>query len=159
MAGIEAYNLWDTFGKSAPVLMDTATRELTAGLCASPVAYGLPKENSLGTFAFLSSTGDPSVAGGSFQINVSGGRPNTFAQFFWGPGARNFSLFGGSLYVRNPIQRGTVFSLNSQGEGSVNVPIPAGLAGTKRFYQVWYRDNQDPFGIGLSNALAVDFCD
>jgi len=158
-AGIDAYNLWTAFGKSAPVLMASDNRLLAPGLCATPVTYGLPKENSLGTFGEISSVGLPSAAIGSFDVTLSNARPNTFAQIFWGPGARNLPFMGGSLLVRIPIQRGQVFGLDAQGDGSVTIPVTGALIGTKRFYQIWYRDNADPFGLGLSNALAVDFCD
>ena len=40
---------------------------------------------------------------------------------------------------------------------SVRGAVPA--PGETRYYQVWYRDVQDPFFVGLSNGLAVDFCD
>ncbi|MFT5049697.1 MAG: hypothetical protein ACI8QZ_001090 [Chlamydiales bacterium] len=157
--GLEAYNLWTAFGKSAPVLMASLDRQLASGLCATPVTYGLPKQNSTGTFGHISSVGLPSAAAGTFDITLTGARPNTFAQIISGPGSRNLPFAGGSLLIRVPIQRGQVFALDGQGDGSVTVPVDPMLIGTKRFYQIWYRDNPDPFGIGLSNALAVDICD
>ena len=165
--GQDVYNLWDayhdgvpgTIASSAPTLMATVDHDLTTPACATPVPYGLAKLNSVGTRGQIGSSGAPSAAAGSFQVTVTGARPNTFAQVFWGSAARNFSFVGGSLLVKNPIQRGAIFALDGQGDGSVSIAVTAQMVGLKRYYQVWYRDAQDPFGISLTNALAVDFCD
>ena len=30
--------------------------------------------------------------------------------------------------------------------------------GTTRYYQLWFLDSGDPFGVGVSNAVSVTFC-
>ena len=51
-------------------------------------------------------------------------------------------------------------SLDANGEGILVLPDQGdAVSGDKRVFQLFYRDNGDPFGIGMSNGLRVEYCD
>jgi len=62
---------------------------------------------------------------------------------------------GGELLMRAPFHRLPLEQLDWLGSAHVDVPIDASMVGTTRYYQVWYLDPGDPWGIGLSEGLEV----
>ena len=66
---------------------------------------------------------------------------------------------GGWLLVGGPLVRSAVFTLDPQGGVTVPVAVTPAMVGTRRYYQVMFRDPGDPTGLGLTNGLHVDFCD
>ena len=122
-----------------------------------PFLYGTPKVNSNGGWAFVSYSGFPSAANGSFTLYGDGATANSFALFFWSstPGQQPFA--GGQLYLAPPFHRTPAQSIGWLGSVVLEVPIDASMVGTRRYYQLWYADPNDPFGVGLSQGLEVLF--
>ncbi len=53
----------------------------------------------------------------------------------------------------------TVSVTNSNGDAATPVPLTSSAIGQERYYQVWFRDPQEPaYGVGLTNGLHVDIC-
>lgn len=156
--GQVAYNQWLATGKSRPLLMRAGSIDLGAPSCNAPVLYGLAKRLSNGRTPALSSSGSPSVSGPGLQLHVVSGMPNQLALALWSPVSASLPFNGGTLYLGNPTQRLPAITLGATGTGTIPVPLAPGMAGSARNYQVVMRDPGDAFGIGLTNAVHVDFC-
>ncbi|MFT7670744.1 MAG: hypothetical protein ACI8X5_003455 [Planctomycetota bacterium] len=122
-----------------------------------PFNYGEPKINSIGSWAQLSSSGFPSLAENNFTIWGDGAMSNTQGLIFYSSGSAAAPFLGGELLLSPPLQRTPVQSIGWLGGASLAVDIDASMVGTKRFYQFWYLDPNDAFGVGLSDALEVFF--
>jgi hypothetical protein len=122
-----------------------------------PFSYGTPKINSLGGWASLVSSHFPSLAENNFQIWVGGAISYSYGVFFWSSQPGTLPLAGGELLMLPPWQRGPLVTFDIFGSSELQVPIQAAMVGTTRYYQVWYYDANDPFGIGLSGGLEVLF--
>ncbi|MFT4537948.1 MAG: hypothetical protein ACI841_003301 [Planctomycetota bacterium] len=156
-AGQLAWDMWDLFGKSAPVEMALIQTGLSALDCPETIPYGLGKINSFGERAFISSTGTPSVSANNFVVSLNNGRPGNFGALFWGDAARDLPFFGASLLVTNPV-RGPVFSVDPSGGMDIPIAVTAPMVGVKRYYQFLFRDPGSSFAIGLTDGLYVEFC-
>ena len=155
-AGQDAWNLWDQFGRSAPVEMALLQVDLAASECPEPIEVGLGKQTSAGGFASISHTGTP-TPGGNFTVEVQGGTPGQLMVLFGGPITLSQDHFGGRLLVL-PTQRVATLMLDASGNASIPIPVTTSMAGETRAYQAIFRDNGASFGIGMSSALWVEFC-
>jgi hypothetical protein len=128
--------------------------------CAQPIVYGVPKTTSLGTQPQLRSTGVAALFVDDFELSLSGGVPNKVGLVLFGSARGNMPFGGGTLLVAPPIQRLPPVQLDAAGAMSVQVFITPAMVGTIRDYQFWFRDAQHPdgTGVGLSDALEVQFC-
>ena len=157
-AGQDAYNLWEQFGKSAPVEMGNTLVQIAADPCPVPVEYGLGKLNSLGDYPTLTTTGSASMAAGNLTLEVSGGIPGQLMVAFRGPSTVSLDHFGGRLLVFSQFRDATLL-LDSNGEASIPIPITPDMVGTSRAYQVLFRDNSSASGIGMTSAQWITFCE
>jgi hypothetical protein len=121
--------------------------------------YGMGKLNSLGHVAQMGWSGSSSASSASFAVQAIFAVPGNLGLVFYGPAFAQTPFMGGELLVS-----GTLVRLPAQvidPNGGVNYPfaIPAGLVGTARYFQFWYRDPLDPAGyaVGLSNGLRACF--
>jgi photosystem II stability/assembly factor-like uncharacterized protein len=133
-----------------------------AGAPCESTAYCTGKVNSVGLSAALGSTGVPSASAGGFSIQVAGGVPGKPGVLFYGVnGANNVPFMGGVLCAQPPHVRLGVQVLDGNGATSYGIGVTAGMVGTSRWYQFWYRDPQHPDGTGvaLSDGRLVRFCD
>jgi hypothetical protein len=131
------------------------------GGCASPSPYCVAKPNSSGGLASLAWSGTPSVSSGPFAVRVSGALPNRLGLFFTSAtGSASTPFANGTLCVRPPLTRVPALHLDASGAASQPVIVTPGMVGATRWYQFMYRDaqNLDGTGLGLSNGLAVTFC-
>ena len=156
-AGTTAYNQWLATGKSAPVQMQLATLDFSAGAVFQPVVYGLAKRLSNGRIPTLSANGSPSLSGGNFSLVIQRGTPNQLALGLWSPNMASVPFAGGTRYVGSPSFRTSSTVLNASGNGAIAIPLAGNMIGTTRNYQVVMRDPADPSGIGLTNGLHVEF--
>jgi len=122
-----------------------------------PFQYGEPKINSLGGWANLSTTGFPSLTEGGFTIWVDGAYYNTTGLFFWSEAPGELPLAGGLLHMRGPFHRTPVVQVGIFGSASLEVEVDPAMVGRTRYYQFWYEDGGDPWGVGLSAGLEVVF--
>ena len=120
-----------------------------------PFPYGTPRINSQNSWAVITNEGIPSHSEGSFRLWVDGGILQSVAHFFWSNQAGSMPFAGGELLMRAPFHRLPLEQLDWLGSAHVDVPIDASMVGTTRYYQVWYLDPGDPWGIGLSEGLEV----
>ena len=158
-AGQIAYDQWVLHGKSEPVLMDQTTLYFSTSSCTDPLPYGIGKTTSEGLEPRLSYNGQPSVAAGNLMLSVSNLPPNKPTLGFWSYTSNDFPLFGGTLFLKQPFYRMTVSVTDSAGSATTPVPLNGSAIGEERYYQVWFRDPQEPLhGVGLTNGLHVDIC-
>ncbi|MDP6954991.1 MAG: matrixin family metalloprotease, partial [Planctomycetota bacterium] len=126
--------------------------------CASPSAYGAAKTTSFGSTPILSARGYGSAVTDDLVLDVYNGTMNGWGVLFSGPAPMSLPLFGGTVHVAPPFVRETLFQFNFVGIAELPVPVDAALLGTTRYYQVWFEDPGDTFGVGLTNGLEVQFC-
>jgi hypothetical protein len=126
--------------------------------CPLPILYGTPKTTSIGTAPWLYVAGRPNVSTNDFQIGTDGGIAGMTGILFSGGAQGASAFFGGTLYVTRPSTRHSSFVFDFLGGAAVPVPVTPAMIGTTRYFQVWFKDMGDPFGVGLSNGVQVTFC-
>ncbi len=128
--------------------------------CPVPIAYGVPKTNSIGLQPRLRSTGVPSLFGADFELTVSSGVPNKLGMALSSSARANIPFGGGTLHLMPPIQRLPPVQLDANGAATIPIAITPAMVGTTLDYQFWFRDplHADGTGTGLSDALEVQFC-
>jgi hypothetical protein len=100
----------------------------------------------------------PSAALNDFKLGTYGGMPNAFGIMFSGPTAQNRPFQGGTVLVGAPIRREQLFQFDFTGWVELSIPIDSSMIGSTRHYQLWFQDQGDAFGTGLSDAVQVGFC-
>jgi len=155
--GTIAYNQWVAQGKSAPVQMQLATITFATGGYFQPVPYGLGKKLSNGRIPQLASSGTPQLSGGYFALDIQHGMPNQIALALWSPNMASVPYANWTRYTGSPSFRTTSTTLSATGAGTIVIPGAGIQPGEVRNYQVLMRDPGDPTGVGLTNALHVEF--
>jgi hypothetical protein len=128
-------------------------------VCTPPDNYCTSKMTSGLTIPVMGHSGSPSLAAGNFSVSVSGALGNVNSVVFFGPNQAATPFNGGTLCLGPPLTRGPLTKTSPSGAASFAVLITPAMVGTTLNYQWWFRDPPDPFGIGLSDGLAVTFCD
>ena len=126
--------------------------------CADVETYGVAKTTSQMSLPSLYAASWPSATLNDFRIGTYGGTPNSLGILFSGPAAQDRPLMGGSLLVAPPIQREQIFHFGIFGWTERPIQVDPQMAGTTRHYQIWFLDSGDPWGVGLSDGMKVDFC-
>ena len=121
--------------------------------------YCAAKTNSQGIVPAIGSTGTPTWLEGDFEVTLTGGIPGQAALYLWGSGPHDHPFQGGTLCVKPPQTRSTVQMIDGTTSASWPIQVTPPMAGTTRYYQVWFRDPGDPTTGGLSDGLEVRFCD
>ena len=124
-----------------------------------PVEYGQGKTTSVGGQVFVFFDGFPSISGnhGGLVLLVDNAIANSSGWLFHGPTAAQTPFMGGTLLVGPPFVRTAQFPLDWFGATSVPITIPPALVGQTRYFQFWFIDPGDAFGIGLSPGYEVTF--
>lgn len=169
----------DRFHLAQPGHPDAKNKFASVSACASgggggggAGTYCKAKVNSLGCKPALSVPGgQPSASAGSgwqvsarFLLNAQPG------VFIFGDVEAGLPFQGGALCVRPPFDRTAVKSTGGSGApassctGLLTLDVNALIAGSQDpnlapgnplYLQAWYRDPNDPYGSGLSNAAAM----
>ena len=84
--------------------------------------------------------------------------PGALAMVLHSPSSATIPFAGGALYLGGSTARLGVTNLDATGSASFPVPLLPGMANTSRNYQAILRDSTGSYGLGLSNALHVEFC-
>jgi len=126
--------------------------------CPDVVSYGDAKLTSQFASPDLYSHSWPSATLNDFRIGTYGGIPNSFGILFSGPGSQSRPFQGGTLLVAPPIRRDQLFQFDGFGWAELPIPVDPSMAGTTRYYQIWFQDSGDPWGSGITDALQVGFC-
>ncbi|MCK6448487.1 MAG: hypothetical protein L6Q99_19015 [Planctomycetes bacterium] len=166
----------DSGDPSSPLDPDATRADMGAypfDHCA-PVVYCTAKVNSLGCTPFVETVGHASASSASsFDLFARNVINNKNGLFFYGTnGPLGAPFQGGTLCVKGPQKRLDV--QNSGGNpppndcsGSLHVDFnaviqsgvdPALVVGAIACAQAWYRDPQDPFTTGLSDAVRFRVC-
>jgi len=124
-------------------------------LLKHPIEFGLGKLTSSGASPLMRSQGFPSVADNNFRLVVDSAMPNQTAVVFVGGASWNQPFLGGTLYVRPPVKRVGVLSLDFVGYAELPYTLTAPKIGTTFFAQAWFQDPGDSLGCGISSALEV----
>jgi hypothetical protein len=129
--------------------------------CPNPTGYGQGKLNSQFESPEITFTGQNSFAANDFVFHISTLIPHQGAILISGSSQTDVPFYGGSLYVGGGIVREALFFLDNGGSAAIPFPIDFSDIGTTRYFQIWYRDptHWDGTGVGLSNGMAVPFCD
>lgn len=123
-----------------------------------PLEYGPGKTTSMGWDVFLYYSGFPSLsAQGGLVLYVDAAYPNRPAWLFRGPAPAQTPFKGGHLLASPPFTRVAHVQLDFVGGASVSVPTLPALVGTSAYFQFWFVDPGDPYGIGLSPGYEVTF--
>lgn len=127
--------------------------------CVAPVQYGPAKPSSTTETPTLAGLGT-AAPGGGFKVRLSGGALNQPALLFSGPNYVIAPYGGGYRLVGGGISREQNGATNLIGSVEFPLAVTGSMVGSTRYYQVWFRDPQQPdgTGIGLSTGLAVKFC-
>jgi hypothetical protein len=126
--------------------------------CASPTAFGSSKTTSFGSTPTLSARGYPSAVTDDLVLDVYNGTMNGMGILFSGPAPMSLPLFGGTIHVAPPFVREAWFPLNFVGFAEIPISVDPALVGSTRYYQAWFTDPGDAYGVGLTNGLEVRFC-
>jgi hypothetical protein len=129
--------------------------------CGGPEHYGFGKPTSLGGLPYLTTSGVPSVLGGSFSIHVQNGIPLESCTLILGR-HRDYAPFAlGTLFVGRPFVRGIKKTADALGKTTFDIAMTPGMSGTTRYYQAILHDpgQSDGTVVALSNAIEVTFCD
>jgi hypothetical protein len=153
-----AYNQWVQHGKSRPTRMLEGAISFGAGACVEPVEYGLGKRGSNHRIPHLLAVGSPSVSGAGFSLRLESGVPGALAMVLWSPVSATTPFAGGTMYLGGTTARLGLATLNSFGVAQFPVPLNPALANVARNYQAVLRDSAGSHGLGLSNAIHVQFC-
>jgi hypothetical protein len=158
-----------TIQATAPLTSAVARSALLERVAASspPQPFCTAKPNSLGCVPLISWSGTPSASGyDDFHVLASDVISNRNGILFHAPAAGGLPFQGGTLcvsgqLVRTPVQNsggnpgnGDCSGLYSFHFGHAYLQDAALLPGTDVYCQYWSRDLADPWGSGLSDALA-----
>lgn len=124
-------------------------------LLRHPIEYGAGKLNSGGSVAGIQWTGFPSVADQNFAVGLDFAMANAWCTVFSSLNKANLPFCGGRLLVRPPFTRYQRFKSDAFGYGMRAISLPPWAAGQMLYFQVWYADDGDAFGCGLTDALSV----
>lgn len=124
-------------------------------LLLHPIPFGTSQFNSGGGAASIQWSGFPSVSDHDFAVGVDFATPNAWCTVFSGLEQADTPFCGGRIRVRPPFTRYPRFKSDSFGYGMRAVPLAPWMAGSTLFFQLWYVDDNDPLGCGLTDGLAV----
>lgn len=138
------------------------------GIAAGPQTYCVGKLNSNGCVGQISFVGLPSSTEPiEFEVRSANTLPLVSGILFYGFGGTvAIPFLGGTLCVQPPLRRTAPASAGGNGNAcsgayafdfqtliqSGNDPLL--VAGSEVWAQFWHRDTPDPFGVGLTDALA-----
>jgi hypothetical protein len=120
-----------------------------------PAYFGAGKPNSLGIVAELFASGIPSAADGSYEIWVESYLPGEVGYLFHGSATQAWPFAGGSLLIAPPIARGELIPFDFFGGGAATIEITPSMIGQTSYFQAWFTDPGDPWGVGTSGGLEV----
>lgn len=153
--GLEAYQLWEMFGKSAPVEMGMVDVDLAVNPELAPRPLALGKLRTTGERAEITFTGSTAAYGGG-TLTITGGDPGQIMVLFASNGQGSHDRAGGTYNVVNPAVRVATLFLDANGEATVPVSFGPGDAGRAFVYQAFFRDTTDMFGIAMTGGLRID---
>jgi len=121
-----------------------------------PLFYGAGKMTSVGNLPELYPSGFASASFGPYQIWLDSYlSSNEVGYLIVGTSARDVPFVGGSLLVGPPIHRGPLLVFDVFGGVGVSVDITPSMIGQTWFFQGWFTDAGDPWGVGLTCGLEV----
>jgi len=129
----------------------------TFDFASYPFQFGPYKVTSSNWTPYIGYSGFPSSTGGGFTLWVEGATAHGWGYFLESSVRADRPFMGGTLLLGHPIRRSSVQTLDWFGSVYLDVTIHPSMVGTTRYYQVWFSDPGDAFGVGLSNGLEVSY--
>ncbi|MFH2001922.1 MAG: C25 family cysteine peptidase [Planctomycetota bacterium] len=119
--------------------------------------YGTGLAGTGGYVPALAGTGDP-IFGGDFEVKLTQGLGGTNGLMYLGLTGSNLNWMCGHLYVYPidfiiPVTLGGI----GAGNGTLTLPVNAGIAGVTLYVQIILADAAAPCGITMTNGLEVAF--
>lgn len=146
-------------GTTGDKLSNSYPLDLVLGECPLVEVYGTPKVNSNLQSTSLLPSGIPSVTINTFAIDVNfTGYSSAPGILFHGTAQAATPFMGGTLYSSGPFVRDQHFVFDFFGSVHLPIAVNPAMVGQTHYYQIWYQDPGDPFGVGLSDAVKVVFC-
>jgi hypothetical protein len=129
--------------------------------CDDPQPYCSAKTTSQGLEPQITWSGDASISQNALEILVQNAIPNQAALAFFSDNPNSLPFMGGTLCLAPPFSRTWPVQTDLFGDASWMLDISDRTSGSTQHYQVWFRDPADPtgFGVGLTAALAVTYCE
>ena len=135
--------------------------------CEAPESYCVTSPNSVGAGALIGSSGSASVAADNLVLSITGAPAAKSGLFFFGAIPLQTAFGDGVRCVASPTLRLPIIQTDGNGVATYALDLTNPLlsssvinAGQTWRFQFWYRDPSfGTFGVNLSNALAVAFCD
>jgi hypothetical protein len=145
-------------GTAGDALSNAFPFDPTRSPCPKPRAYGVAKTTSTGNQVHLGWNGFASLATQDFVVRAQAGPLSGSGILISGTSEAAVPFYGGTLNVGGQIRRERAFAFDFVGTTTIPIPVDAAAVGTTRFYQLWFLDPGDAFGVGLSDGLSVTFC-
>lgn len=153
-----AHAQWSALGQSAPALMANATQPLALPSCLPPIPYGLAKQRLNGDYPEIGTQGSPSLLTNNLVVTIDKATHNQPGVLFYSSQPASIPFSGGTLLLGGTLKRGGLFTTDANGHAQVPISIHLGMVGTVRNYQAIFRDVSAVDGIGMTNAVHVEFC-
>jgi hypothetical protein len=151
--------------------LDVGAFAFDPDFCGFPGAYCRSKENSAGCLPAIASSGLPALSGPhDFHVLASNVLSHQLGLLLFSTtGAADEPFLGGTLCMALPIARFSADRSTGGGgcNGTFDFRITKGYlhshhfeAGTRLYFQIWYRDPQhlDGTGTGLTDGLEATIC-
>lgn len=119
--------------------------------------FGSPKVNSQGMQVELETTQEASAFLGQFPLSIHAAIPDSLSVLAFSPDFATQPFMGGFLLVGAGFSTVSAVVTDVQGNASFSFPVPFEMAGSTGYFQVLYRDNNDPFGLSLTDGVRVSF--
>jgi len=157
-AGLIAYNQWVLHGKSAPVLMQTATLTVASPGCLDPIQYGLAKQRTNGDYPDVTHLGQPSVALNNLRVVVERAAPGQMVVLFSAPTPYSLPYRGGTFLLGPGMVRRAMAPADINGRVEFPIALSPGQIGTAVNFWSTFVDPAALDGLGVTNALHVEIC-
>jgi hypothetical protein len=156
--GLDAYALWASSGKSAPVAMQSALISLLTPGCLPPINYGLAKQRVNGDYPAMGFLGQPSVLTNNLRIVVTKASPGQLVVLFSSPQQGSTPFHGGTMLLGPGTVRRASTPADINGRAEFPIALNAGMIGTVVNFQATFNDPQALDGFGSADALHVEIC-
>ncbi|MEL6430603.1 MAG: multiheme c-type cytochrome [Planctomycetota bacterium] len=154
--GTEAYQLWNMFGKSAPVEMNSIDVDLANSGELAPRLLDLGKVRPDGSRAEISFSGSPSVTGGGGVVEIRGGNPNQLMVLFSSSSMGSNDNFGGVYNVGPGTGRLGFVTLDANGDADFPVTFSPSQANGAAVFQAFFREPLDPFAFAMTGGIRIE---
>lgn len=149
-------NFLPGFGVGSTVYLAHGNNGGITSPCVQVVALGSYGQGCAGVLGApsLSASDDAPQAGTTLGLTIGNGLPSSIAVLGFGQGQTSFPLFGCNLLLGSLLTTATV-PFDSQGTGTLSLPLPASAAGFVFTAQAFAIDPTGPQGFSATNGRQI----